>query len=650
MFKTAKDITNISSNTVAQKGSRTFFKPSIQPCLNINQPHDIYEQEANAMAEKLIHMPVNESKQAPFFKPAISALQRKCEHCEEEEKKMQRKEMNENKMVADNTLENYTNNLNGNSGNGLPDEVRNFYEPRFAYDFSNVRIHNDQAAAKSAQSINALAYTSENNIVFNSGQYSTGTNDGKRLLGHELTHVVQQKGGNYGNSNPVHQRVISNPILRKANPAPDITDAEVVTAISWAASTQLGQEAIKELQGALSTTLTGIYDESTARAVFAKQREWKPLGTISRAGQANPAMYRHLGLISTKTITPATVDDPNFESIRRLFPDGITVAICPKFKSSIHGHAEFLLQAGIFAKNQNAVGLSPTGAIQIGVPVFIKELGDVIEAVEGIHRGLLQKNQDAVQASGANEAASAPEPLFTRIKNLALFSHGESWGIGLNESNAFMGGGLHNRDSADNPANLVAFVRGISDAIIPGIRIELFACSAAHDPTRVSYDEWTKHTQGDRAGSTSFAASLATAFGSESTVSGHSTVGHTTENYAARVFGAESGGEGGIHIFDILYDEAFIQSELVRLFPGKTSDELALLHDSLREQMWSHYKDSVQAERSRSAAHKRYTVPIGQEMFVNPENAKALLHADWTTNWIPEKLKLVKPPHVGKHK
>src|SRR5690606_35156383 len=58
--------------------------------------------------------------------------------------------------------------------------------------FSQVKVHTDDMAAKSAQSINALAYTSGNHIVFNQGQYSPGLESGKRLLGHELTHVLQQ--------------------------------------------------------------------------------------------------------------------------------------------------------------------------------------------------------------------------------------------------------------------------------------------------------------------------------------------------------------------------------------------------------------------------------------------------------------------------
>ena len=123
------------------------------------------------------------SVQTNFLSSHVSKVHRKCEQCEEE-KKMQRKEKNSGVAIADDGFENYIN-TPGNNGQPMPGEVRNLYEGRFGYDFSNVRIHSDQVAAKSAQSVNALAYTSGNNIVFNSGQYSPNTESGKRLLGHE---------------------------------------------------------------------------------------------------------------------------------------------------------------------------------------------------------------------------------------------------------------------------------------------------------------------------------------------------------------------------------------------------------------------------------------------------------------------------------
>ncbi len=172
---TAKPKSNLSS---------VFF----QPKLTINPPDDQYEREADLVAGQIMRMPMDNNY---FFHPAsISSVQRKCTECEEEEK-LQRKENSKSEVNVDNTLENYIGNINS-GGNSLPDNVRSFFEPGFGYDFSNVRIHNDAAAAKSAKSINALAYTYGNNIVFNENQYSPDTDSGKRLLAHELTHVVQQ--------------------------------------------------------------------------------------------------------------------------------------------------------------------------------------------------------------------------------------------------------------------------------------------------------------------------------------------------------------------------------------------------------------------------------------------------------------------------
>jgi Domain of unknown function (DUF4157) len=83
----------------------------------------------------------------------------------------------------------------GGPGAGLDGEMRNFMESRFGYDFSQVKLHTDSKAADSAAAINAKAYTVGNEIVFGDGQFSPGTDEGKRLLAHELTHVVQQGSG-----------------------------------------------------------------------------------------------------------------------------------------------------------------------------------------------------------------------------------------------------------------------------------------------------------------------------------------------------------------------------------------------------------------------------------------------------------------------
>jgi hypothetical protein len=79
------------------------------------------------------------------------------------------------------------------AGTPLDAPTRVWFERRFARDFSNVRIHADERAAESARALNAVAYASGPDIVFGAGQYSTQSEHGRRLLAHELTHVVQQR-------------------------------------------------------------------------------------------------------------------------------------------------------------------------------------------------------------------------------------------------------------------------------------------------------------------------------------------------------------------------------------------------------------------------------------------------------------------------
>jgi hypothetical protein len=205
-------ISNESKFSGTKTGCReTFF----QPKLTINQPNDVFEQEADEMADNVMRMPAPSFNDSAFFKPAIRSVQRKCHDCEEEDKMLHRKESSYGEAERNNQLDSYVASL-GSSGQHLPEASRTFFEPRFGYDFSNVRVHNDTVAAKSAQSINALAYTTGNNIVFNNGQFSPDSDSGKRLMAHELTHIVQQGGG----ATNVKRKAASTSCTANANGAP----------------------------------------------------------------------------------------------------------------------------------------------------------------------------------------------------------------------------------------------------------------------------------------------------------------------------------------------------------------------------------------------------------------------------------------------
>jgi len=172
---------------VTDKGPAFF-----QPKLTVNQPGDIYEQEADAMADKVMTMRGGDAG-GSFFNPSALNMQRKCQHCEEEEK-AQRKEDANNQSEVTGKNESYMGSLGG-KGTPLSQNERSFFEPRIGYDLSHVRIHTGADAEKSSKDVNALAYTHGSNIVFGANQYQPGTDNGKRLMAHELTHTLQQKGG-----------------------------------------------------------------------------------------------------------------------------------------------------------------------------------------------------------------------------------------------------------------------------------------------------------------------------------------------------------------------------------------------------------------------------------------------------------------------
>ncbi len=117
-------------------------------------------------------------------------VHRQADH-KEEEKKIDKKESSTASagLAATGT---YIQSLNG-KGSILPKDAQHFFGNKMGYDFSGVKIHTDTEAEKSAKNVNAKAYAVDNHIVFNKGQYNPATADGKKLLAHELTHVIQQK-------------------------------------------------------------------------------------------------------------------------------------------------------------------------------------------------------------------------------------------------------------------------------------------------------------------------------------------------------------------------------------------------------------------------------------------------------------------------
>jgi hypothetical protein len=174
-----------------------------QPKLTVNAPGDVYEQEADRIAAQVLRMSDEEVQTTRV----AGGIQRMCAECaaeeeermstgaaEEEEEPIQAKE--EPGAIPEVTPETQAA-IDAMRGGGAPldQQTRAFMEPRFGHNFSQVRIHADARAATVARSLDALAFTVGNDIAFASGQYQPGSDEGRALLAHELTHTIQQTGG-----------------------------------------------------------------------------------------------------------------------------------------------------------------------------------------------------------------------------------------------------------------------------------------------------------------------------------------------------------------------------------------------------------------------------------------------------------------------
>ena len=193
---------------------------AIQRKLTIGSVDDPLEHEADRVAEHVMRMPSGLGR----IDSSAPQVQRKCscggtcDSCrsDEEHWTVQRKSAARPSIGAAGAAAATTamhappivHEVLRSPGQPLPSSVRTFFEPRFGADFSQVRVHTDTAAQRSAQDLNANAYTAGQNVVFGSGRFAPETQEGRRLLAHELTHVVQQSGSATGGGSSIQPQGI----------------------------------------------------------------------------------------------------------------------------------------------------------------------------------------------------------------------------------------------------------------------------------------------------------------------------------------------------------------------------------------------------------------------------------------------------------
>lgn len=156
----------------------------LQSKLQVNTPGDTYEQEADRVSERVMRMP-----EPGLQRAGASTGQRSSPAAGLQLHRVQASD------AAGTAAPPAVGNALRSSGQPLDPATRAFMEPRFGRDFGDVRIHDGPQADAAAASVQARAFTVGRDLVFAAGEHAPGSQGGKRLLAHELTHVVQQTGG-----------------------------------------------------------------------------------------------------------------------------------------------------------------------------------------------------------------------------------------------------------------------------------------------------------------------------------------------------------------------------------------------------------------------------------------------------------------------
>ena len=149
-------------------------RQGLQTKLRISAPRDVYEREADRVAEQVMANPARpDVSRAPPSIQRLSAAPNGSMHAAP--------------ASVDRVL--------ASPGRPLEPALRRDMEGRFGYDFSRVRVHSDALSARSAREVDARAYTIGHDIVFGATEFAPKTAEGRRLLAHEMVHVAQQAQG-----------------------------------------------------------------------------------------------------------------------------------------------------------------------------------------------------------------------------------------------------------------------------------------------------------------------------------------------------------------------------------------------------------------------------------------------------------------------
>jgi hypothetical protein len=467
--------------------------------------------------------------------------------------------------------------------------------------------------------------------------------------------------------------VQSRPRIQRLAPAappaaPAAMTAQEIQSARTAAATRFGPETIRQLQTAVFVDVDGIYNDDTVKSIYAKQKELP--GPIGQKGVPNAEFFAHFGIIPTKpfvagTLPPAAQAAALATTLAAQFPDGVPVAIyaqydmvpaataTPAQQNMNLAATEFVRQATFFAESQGAVGLAGT-TLKQNVPTPITELSQVIEKVQSIHLGLVALWKSTLPEG----SAPAEAPSWTKVGTLATFCHGMHYGLNLShtQESGYVTEGLHNIDKTiggkEYRSNIESYVRGLKSAVSGDVRFLLFACNTAGSQNfpGQNIEKIIKHeetsdpkTQAEieaerQTGKGSLAEDLALEAWAQldaPSVYGHLMAEHMTRNPAMKVYGKDAGGWlNSKHIFDIIYDDSYINGQVQTLYLHATWDfQKEDLRRKLMPRMFRHWVDQIMTDPDPGMVAGKRKKALAQEVFMNPQAAKAPLQANMT-DWL----------------
>lgn len=366
------------------------------------------------------------------------------------------------------------------------------------------------------------------------------------------------------------------------------------------------------------STMSGacqVLHEAGAPAVYASAEgdRWYVRGEAGGAGWVLARSVRPADAGATSEVADVGVA----EELAELCPNGISVAFVTQFTDREgRSFSTFLAEGSAFAAGHHAVALSG-GHVVTGTVNLITHKHEIVGILAGIQQAL--------------RGGAAELPAWARVAHLAFFTHGAQssgarWG-GLQTDGDDWGddGNLHAED-------LTGFARSLTAFCTSDVEVSLYACStgmedAGEHPEVTDYQGWLQQpslTGGEGSFADSLADELVAAGAGDAQVMGHSTVGHTVRNSAARLF--TGGDQGGVNIFNWVFLplSGWLGTELADIGrTGEVSDADAFLQGEL----FAWLRDEVLLVSSRMAT----LMSDDPELFKVQvrENARAWVHAQY---------------------